>query len=115
MLRLAASLENASEHPLAAGIVHAAKDRSISLFRTSEFDSPAGKGVVGRVDGPALALGNAKFVARDWNRRVGASGRCRRLATRRCDRSLHCDEDSRQTRDVLLVPAAGQEKALDRQ
>jgi Cu+-exporting ATPase len=62
VLRLAASLENASEHPLAAAIVHAAKERSISLFKTSEFDSPTGKGVVGKVDGRALALGNAKFL-----------------------------------------------------
>ena len=62
VLRLAASLENASEHPLAAAIVHAAKERSISLSKTSEFDSPTGKGVVGKVDGHALALGNAKFL-----------------------------------------------------
>jgi Cu+-exporting ATPase len=62
VLRLAASLENASEHPLAAAIVHAAKERSIALSRASEFDSPTGKGVVGKVDGRALALGNAKFL-----------------------------------------------------
>jgi P-type Cu+ transporter len=62
VLRLAASLENASEHPLAAAIVHAAKERSISLSKTSEFDSPTGKGVVGKVDGRALALGNGKFL-----------------------------------------------------
>jgi Cu+-exporting ATPase len=62
VLRLAASLENASEHPLAAAIVHAAKERSISLSKASEFDSPTGKGVVGKVDGHALALGNAKFL-----------------------------------------------------
>jgi Cu+-exporting ATPase len=62
VLRLAASLENASEHPLAAAIVHAAKERSIALSKASEFDSPTGKGVVGRVDGRALALGNAKFL-----------------------------------------------------
>jgi len=62
VLRLAASLENASEHPLAAAIVHAAKERSISLSKVSEFDSPTGKGVVGKVDGRSLALGNAKFL-----------------------------------------------------
>ena len=62
VLRLAASLENASEHPLAAAIVHAAKERSLALSKTSEFDSPTGKGVVGKVDGHALALGNAKFL-----------------------------------------------------
>jgi Cu+-exporting ATPase len=62
VLRLAASLENASEHPLAAAIVHAAKERSIALSKASEFDSPTGKGVVGKVDGRALALGNGKFL-----------------------------------------------------
>ena len=62
VLRLAASLENASEHPLAAAIVRAAKERSIALSKPSEFDSPTGKGVVGKVDGRALTLGNAKFL-----------------------------------------------------
>ena len=63
LLRLAASLENASEHPLAAAIVNLAKDRSIPLASASDFDSPTGKGVLGKVDGHAVALGNAKFVA----------------------------------------------------
>lgn len=45
VLRLAASLENASEHPLASAIVRAAKERSIALSKASEFDSPTGKGV----------------------------------------------------------------------
>jgi Cu+-exporting ATPase len=63
VLRLAASVENASEHPLAAAIVHAAKERSISLAKVAEFDSPTGKGVVGKVEGQTLALGNAKFLA----------------------------------------------------
>ena len=62
LLRLAASLENASEHPLAAAIVNAAKERSIPLAAVSDFDSPTGKGVLGKVDGRALALGNARFL-----------------------------------------------------
>ena len=63
VLRLAASLENASEHPLAAAIVDAAKDRSIALAGVSDFDSPTGKGVMGKVGGRAVALGNARFLA----------------------------------------------------
>jgi len=63
LLRLAASLENASEHPLAAAIVEAAKERSLRLSPVSDFDSPTGKGVVGKVDGRAVALGNARFLA----------------------------------------------------
>ena len=63
VLRLAASLERSSEHPLAAAIVNAAKERALPLSDVSDFDSPTGKGVVGKVDGHAVALGNAKFVA----------------------------------------------------
>ena len=63
VLRLAASLEAASEHPLGAAIVNAAKERSIPLSGVSDFDSPTGKGVLGKVEGHAVALGNARFLA----------------------------------------------------
>ena len=63
LLRLAASLERASEHPLADAIVRAAKDRDLQLSEPSEFDSPVGKGVVGLVDGKRLILGSGKFQA----------------------------------------------------
>ena len=63
LLRLAASLENASEHPLAAAIVNEAMERSIPLAGVRDFNSPTGKGVLGRVEGRAVALGNAKFLA----------------------------------------------------
>ncbi|MFN9927209.1 MAG: heavy metal translocating P-type ATPase, partial [Phenylobacterium sp.] len=62
-LRLAASLERASEHPLADAIVRAAKDRDLQLSEPGEFDSPVGKGVVGVVDGKRLILGSGKFQA----------------------------------------------------
>jgi P-type Cu+ transporter len=62
VLRLAASVEKASEHPLALAIVAAAQERKLSLSAVSEFDSPTGKGVVGVVDGRRLALGNANFL-----------------------------------------------------
>jgi P-type Cu+ transporter len=63
ILRLAASLERASEHPLAHAIVAAAEERGLNLVQVSDFDSPVGKGVLGKVEGKAIALGNAKFLA----------------------------------------------------
>jgi Cu+-exporting ATPase len=63
VLRLAASVERASEHPLAHAIVTAAETRGIKLSNVMNFDSPTGKGVVGEVDGKLIALGNAKFLA----------------------------------------------------
>jgi Cu+-exporting ATPase len=62
VLRLAASVEQASEHPLALAIVAAAQERSLKLGRVAEFDSPTGRGVVGTVDGHRLVLGNAGFL-----------------------------------------------------
>jgi P-type Cu+ transporter len=62
MLRLAASAETASEHPLAMAIVAAAAERKLPLSTVSDFDSPTGKGVLGTVDGRKLALGNTRFL-----------------------------------------------------
>ena len=63
LLRLLASLEQGSEHPLAAAIVAAARERSLDLLQASDFDSPTGKGVLGTVDGRKLVVGNARFLA----------------------------------------------------
>jgi P-type Cu+ transporter len=62
VLRLAASLEKASEHPLALAIVAAAQERGLNMSAVTEFNSPTGKGVVGIVDGRRLALGHANFL-----------------------------------------------------
>jgi Cu+-exporting ATPase len=62
VIRLAASVERASEHPLALAVVAAARERDLPLSEVSEFDSPTGKGVVGVVDGRRIALGNARFL-----------------------------------------------------
>jgi P-type Cu+ transporter len=63
LLRLTASVERASEHPLAAAIVRAAEQRGVSITSVTDFDSPTGKGAVGKVDGKRIALGNASFLA----------------------------------------------------
>ena len=63
VLRLAASVERASEHPLAMAIVKAAEGRGVAISPVADFDSPTGKGALGKVDGKRIALGNSKFLA----------------------------------------------------
>ena len=62
ILRLAASVERASEHPLADAIVRAARERHLDLSKVEEFDSPTGKGAIGKVDGKIVVLGNSNFL-----------------------------------------------------
>jgi len=62
LLGLAASLERNSEHPLADAVVRAAADRNLTLSEATEFDSPVGRGVSGRIDGKRVALGNTRFL-----------------------------------------------------
>jgi len=63
VLRLAASVERASEHPLARAIVAAAAERGVVPDAVTDFDSPTGKGAVGTVGGRKVVLGNARFLA----------------------------------------------------
>jgi len=63
LLRLAASLERASEHPLAAAIVRGAAARGVALGEATGVETLAGRGVRGRVDGRAVALGNGRLLA----------------------------------------------------
>jgi Cu+-exporting ATPase len=63
ILPLAASLERSSEHPLAAAIVAAAKDRNASIQDATDFVSVTGKGVTGKIGGRSVALGSAKLMA----------------------------------------------------
>jgi Cu+-exporting ATPase len=63
LLRLAASLERGSEHPLADAIVRAAKDRGLPLAEAQDFDSPVGKGVTGVVAGKRIALGGPRLMS----------------------------------------------------
>ena len=62
VLRLAASLEKASEHPLATAIVNAAREKGLTLSDPSDFAYTVGKGVQGTVDGRRVAVGNVAFM-----------------------------------------------------
>jgi len=62
LLRLAATLERSSEHPLALAIVNAANQRGIPLGSAQDFDSPVGKGVTGTVEGRRLVLGSHRIM-----------------------------------------------------
>lgn len=62
LLRFAASVERASEHPLADAIVRAAKERDLALANVEDFDSPTGKGVTGKIDGRNVLLGNVGYL-----------------------------------------------------
>jgi P-type Cu+ transporter len=61
-LRLAASLERASEHPLARAITDAASQQGLHISEPTEFESIAGKGITGQVDGKRVAVGNAALM-----------------------------------------------------
>ncbi len=63
LLRLTASLERGSEHPLAAAIVTAAQEQKLSLSQVVDFRSVTGKGVIGTIDGQTVALGNQHLFA----------------------------------------------------
>lgn len=62
ILRLAATLERGSEHPLAEAIVAGAEERGVPFAKTEDFEAVTGMGVKGVVDGKAVALGNARMV-----------------------------------------------------
>jgi Cu+-exporting ATPase len=62
LLQYVASLENVSEHPLAAAIVTGAKERGVSLVEVSDFESVTGKGVIGTIEGHRVAIGNTKMM-----------------------------------------------------
>ncbi len=62
LLRLAASLEKSSEHPLASAIVSGARDRGIAVSDATRFESITGKGVKGEIDGHRVAVGNRSLL-----------------------------------------------------
>nr|WP_234939622.1 copper-translocating P-type ATPase [Sinorhizobium kostiense] len=65
LLRLAATLERSSEHPLATAIVEAATERGVALGTAENFDSPVGKGVTGEVDGRRLIIGSHRIMSEE--------------------------------------------------
>jgi Cu+-exporting ATPase len=65
VLRLAASVERGSEHPLADAIVRAAREGGLALAEPSDFDSPVGRGVKATVEGRRIVLGSANFLAEE--------------------------------------------------
>jgi P-type Cu+ transporter len=62
VLRLAASLERGSEHPLGAAIVQAAIERGLPMVDTQHFEAPVGKGITGKVEGHSLVIGNLRMM-----------------------------------------------------
>ncbi len=94
LLRLAASLERGSEHPLASAVVAGATERGIELARSEDFQSYTGRGVMGRVEGRAVLLGNAGFLAEHGIAVESLAGRAEELR--------------REGHTVLLVAVDGQ-------
>lgn len=62
ILRLVAAVERPSEHPLARAIVEAAEERDLTIPKVADFDAPAGRGVLGTVDGRDVRIGTARFL-----------------------------------------------------
>ena len=79
VLRFAASVEQASEHPLAAAIVAAAKERNLELASVMGFDAPSGKGAIGMVERKRVVLGNAAFFAELKISTAGLTGQAEEL------------------------------------
>ncbi|KGN31447.1 Copper-transporting P-type ATPase [Knoellia sinensis KCTC 19936] len=63
LLRIAAGVERASEHPLALAIVEAANERGLKIPDVTDFDSPVGRGALGTIEGDHVVIGSAKFLA----------------------------------------------------
>ena len=70
-----ASVERASEHPLAMAVVAAAQERHLPLVEVTDFDSPVGKGVLGKVGNVALVSGAAKFLAEQMDVKLRSMAR----------------------------------------
>jgi P-type Cu+ transporter len=93
LLALAASLERGSEHPLAAAIVSGAVDRGTQLSNAEAFESITGKGVRGRIDGKAVALGNLRLLEE-----LGVDSR---------DSAVRADDLRREGQTVMFVAIDG--------
>ncbi len=81
LIRLAASVERASEHPLAAAIIAAAAARNIAPAPVTGFEAPSGKGALGTVEGRSVALGTARFLSERGVVVTALEGEAERLRT----------------------------------
>ncbi len=106
ILRLAATVERASEHPLADAIVRSAKERNLDLGKVEEFDSPTGKGATGKVDGKTIVLGNASFL-QSLGIDAAVTERSGRAAARR-RRHRHQHRHRRQARGAVCHRRSGE-------
>jgi P-type Cu+ transporter len=93
LLRLAASLERGSEHPLAAAIVKGAEERRLALGAVAEFTSATGKGVIGIVEGRRVAVGNLALFAS--------------LGIDPADLAAHAEELRKEGQSVMLAAVDG--------
>jgi Cu+-exporting ATPase len=98
ILRLVASLERASEHPLAEAIVAGATDRGLELISTGQFQSHTGKGVSGEIDGHQVAAGNSKLL--------------QSLGITIGELSLQADKQRSEGNTVMLVAIGGKAAGL---
>jgi Cu+-exporting ATPase len=92
LFELVASLERGSEHPLAAAIVETASARGISLTASESFESVAGKGITGVVQGHALVVGNESLM-RDWGVDVGVMRAWVEERTQRAETVMYANVD----------------------
>jgi Cu+-exporting ATPase len=79
LLRLAASAERGSEHPLGEAVVREAKERGISLVEPERFEAVSGRGVIARVEGRDVALGNLRMMKERWVDTKDLAGEAERL------------------------------------
>ncbi len=98
VLRLAASLERASEHPLAEAIVRGAEEKGLALVKAENFQSVTGKGVTGEVDGHAVAAGTVALL--------------KSLGINAGDLSQQADQQRAEGQTVLLVAINGKAAGL---
>jgi Cu+-exporting ATPase len=98
ILHIAASLERASEHPLAEAIVHGAEEKGITLVKANNFQSITGKGVTGEVDGHTVAAGNVKLMES--------------LGINAGDLSLKADKQRGDGQTVMLIAINGKAAGL---
>jgi len=98
LLRIAASLERGSEHPLAAAIVAGAQERGVQLSEAREFKSLTGRGITGVVDGKRMALGNVRLLEE--------------LNVNTADLSAKAEEWRRDGQTVMFVAIDGQAAGL---